>query len=162
MRTPTTFNRVTAAFDGSAGGHAALVAAAAIARATGQALRVVSVFAPTAPSPPWLDPFPGFLCIAPDAEREARAALERAVEGLPEADAAFLVGAPGAELARESELTDLMVLGSRGYGPGGTVVLEGLGDEVMRTAACPAPIRPRGVQAPLAGLFGKLLTHSTA
>jgi nucleotide-binding universal stress UspA family protein len=165
MRTPTALNRVTAAFDGSAGGYAAVAAAAAIARSTGQTLRVVSVFSRTPAPQPWLHAAPGFLRLDEDAEREARAALEQATDDLPEAEPAFLRGEAGPELVRESELCDLLIIGSRSYGPAGVVVLGEVGDKVMRSAACPALILPRGVEAPLGGLFrayGKLLIDSAA
>jgi nucleotide-binding universal stress UspA family protein len=164
MRPHLTFNRVTAAFDGSAGGYAALSTASRIARATGQTLRVVSVFAPDALAPPWLHVSPGFLRVSPDAEQAARTALERAVADHPGAQPAFLVGDPGRELARESEVCDLLVVGSRGYGPEGVLVLGGVSDRVMQTAACPALIVPNGVETPLAELFpayGKLRIDST-
>jgi nucleotide-binding universal stress UspA family protein len=162
MRTRRTFNRVTAAFDGSAGGYAALTAAAAIAEETGQALRVVSVFGPTDPPRPWVHPVPGILRLDADAERAARDALARATENLPHAEAAFLFGDPGEELVRESEVCDLLVLGSRDYGPEGVIVLGEVGRAVMRTAACPALILPHDVGAPLGGLFGNLLIDSAA
>jgi nucleotide-binding universal stress UspA family protein len=164
MRPHLTFNRVTAGFDGSAGGYAALSAASRIAQATGQSLRVVSVFAPDALAPPWLHAAPGFLRVSPDAEHAARMTLERAVADHPGAEPAFLVGDPGRELARESEVSDLLVIGSRGYGPEGALVLGGVSDHVMRTAACPALIVPNGVETPLAELFptcGKLRIDST-
>jgi nucleotide-binding universal stress UspA family protein len=162
MRTVSAFDRITAGFDGSAGGHAAVAAAAAIARSTGKALRVVSVFSPL-PSPhPWLHPAPGFLRLDEDAEREARAALERVTRDLPQAEVAFLRGEPGRELLRESEICDLLVIGSRGYGPEHAIVLGEVGEDVMRSAACPALILPRGVEAPLGKLFGKLLSESAA
>jgi nucleotide-binding universal stress UspA family protein len=162
MRTPLAFDRVTAAFDGSAGGYAAVTAAAAIAERTGQALRVVSVFAPTDPPHPWMHPVPGFLRLDADAERAAREALARATEGLPGADASFLFGEPGEELVRESEACDLLVLGSRDYGPEGVIVLGEVGRAVMRSAACPALILPHGAGAPLGELFGTLLMDSAA
>jgi nucleotide-binding universal stress UspA family protein len=102
---------------------------------------------------PWLPNSPGFLRLTPDAERAAKAELERAVERLPDAEVAFVTGDPARELARESELSDLMVIGCRGYGPAHAVVLGEVSDRLMRTAACPAMIVPGGVPTPLRDLF---------
>jgi nucleotide-binding universal stress UspA family protein len=165
MRPHVMCRRITAAFDGSAGGHAALAAAAAIAPATERTLRVVRVFSPDQPAPPWLHSSPGFLRLTSDAERAAKAELERAVERLPSAEAAFILGDPARELARESEVSDLIVIGSRGYGPAPAVILGEVSDRLIRTAACPALIVPNGVSAPLADLFplcGKVLMDSAA
>ena len=154
MGTPRSFNRVTAAFDGSAGGYAAVSVAAAIAESAGQALRVVTVFGSTDPPHPWVHPVPGVLRLDADAERAAREALTRATASLPHADAVFRVGDPGEELTRESERCDLLVLGSRDYGPQGAIVLGEVGRVLMRSAACPALILPHGDEARLGELFG--------
>jgi len=90
LRPHTALNRVTAAFDGSPGGYAALSTAARIAGAMEQRLRVVRVFEKDCAAPPWLPDAFGFLRLAPDAERAARSALERAVTGHPGAAVAFL------------------------------------------------------------------------
>jgi nucleotide-binding universal stress UspA family protein len=144
------FGRVTAAFDGSPGGHDAVAAAAEIARATGRQLRVLTVFGPAEPR---------FARLDPDAEREARAALERVARGIEGAQVALVPGDPARELARESELTDLLVMGSRDYGPEGAVVLGDIGGAVVRTAACPVLTLPRGVGL---GTCGKVLIDSAA
>jgi nucleotide-binding universal stress UspA family protein len=153
LRPHTTFGRVTAAFDGSPGGYAALSTAARIADATHQRLRVVRVFEAESAAPPWLHDSPGFLRLVPDAERAARSALERAVTGHPGAEVAFLAGDPARELARETEISDLLVIGSRSYGPNRVVVLGGVSDDVLRTATCPVLIVPTGVAMPLSGVF---------
>ena len=164
LRPHSTCNRVTAAFDGSPGGYAALSTAARIANAMEQRLRVVRVFEADAAAPPWLPDSPGYLRLASDAERAARSALERAVSGHPGAEVAFLAGDPARELVRETEISDLLVIGSRSYGPDGVVVLGGVNDEVLRTASCPVLIVPTGVATPLSGIFpgcGKLRMHSS-
>ena len=117
--------RTAAAFDGSPGARAALDAAALIARATDTPLRVIRVFARDLPTPPSQRLPPGFVRITADAEQAAREELECAVAELAGADAeaAFLIGDPADELARESEVCDLMVIGSRGYGPAPAVLL---------------------------------------
>ena len=98
----------------------------------------------------------------PDAEHAARAELERAVAALPGAEAAFLVGDPAVELARESEVCDLLVLGSRGYGPAGAVTLGEVSDALLRPAACPAIVLPNGVTPELFPECGKVPIDSAA
>jgi nucleotide-binding universal stress UspA family protein len=146
--------RTVAAFDGSPGSHAALETAVLIAHATGTSLRVIRVFARHWPAP--APPYPaGFSRITTDAERAAREQLARAVEEHPGAEAAFLIGDPARELARESEMSDLMVVGSRGYGPAPAVLLGDVSGELMHTAVCPVVIVPNGVETPLSGLFAQ-------
>jgi nucleotide-binding universal stress UspA family protein len=48
---------------------------------------------------------------------------------------------------------DLLVTGSRGYGPVRAVVLGGVTGRLVREAACPLVIVPRGVECPLGALF---------
>jgi nucleotide-binding universal stress UspA family protein len=153
--------RVTVAFDGSRGAWAALAAGAPLARAWERSLRVVTVFAPEPPTSPWTHVPPGFIRITPDAERAARASLERAAAAVEGAQAAFLVGDPARELARESQVSDLIVTGSRGYGPEPAVLLGGVSGRLLETAACPVLIVPNGAAVPLGGL-GKLRTQAAA
>jgi nucleotide-binding universal stress UspA family protein len=153
LRPQMPIGRIAAAFDGSAGARAALHAAALIARATGTSLRVNRVFTTDWPSPHSLLAPPGFVRITQDAQRAAREELERAVDGLPDAESAFLFGDPAHELALESEVADLMVIGSRGYGPAPAVLLGEVSGSLMRTAVCPIVIVPHGVDAPLSDLY---------
>jgi nucleotide-binding universal stress UspA family protein len=153
LRPQMPIGRIAAAFDGSASARAALRAAALIARAIGSSLRVSRVFTRDWPSPHSLLAPPGFVRITQDAERAARRELERAVDGLPHAEAAFLVGDPAHELALESEVSDLMVIGSRNYGPAPAVLLGDVSGSLIRTAVCPVVIVPHGVVSPLSDLF---------
>jgi nucleotide-binding universal stress UspA family protein len=47
-------------------------------------------------------------------------------------------------LARQTEELDLLVLGSRGYGPLRRVLLGGVGRRLIERAACPLALTPRG------------------
>jgi nucleotide-binding universal stress UspA family protein len=163
LRPHLTGGRVTVAFDGSAGARAALCAAAPLARATGRSLRALGVFSPDVDPPPWLRTPPGFLRVTAAAERTARAQLERAVAAYPGAQAAFVIGDPARELALESEVSDLLVIGSRGYGPEPAVLLGEVSGRLVETAVCPVVIVPNGVDEPLRGLVetrGELLTRT--
>ena len=48
------------------------------------------------------------------------------------------------ELVALSEHVDLLVLGSRGYGPVRRIVLGGSADRIVHAAACPVVVVPRG------------------
>jgi nucleotide-binding universal stress UspA family protein len=64
----------------------------------------------------------------------------------------LLTGDPAKELAARSAELDLLVIGSRGYGPMHSVLVGGVSGRVMRSAECPVIVVPRGVEAPLAGM----------
>ena len=72
-----------------------------------------------------------------DAERELRDDGIEVVGKLLEGDAAGL-------LERESEGLDLLVTGSRGYGPKRAVLVGSVSSELLRTAQCPVVVVPRG------------------
>jgi nucleotide-binding universal stress UspA family protein len=107
---------------------------------------------------------PDFLLVRDDIERQLRGHLHDVVAELPRdasAAAVFLMGDPAHELATESANLDLLVTGSRGYGPLRAVMLGGVTGRVVRDAACPVVIIPRSVEAPLARLFDRDTAAST-
>jgi hypothetical protein len=57
-------------------------------------------------------------------------------------------GRPGEELVRFGENLDLMVVGSRGYGPIGRLFHGSVSGYLARHAPCPLLILPRGSLAP--------------
>ena len=67
-----------------------------------------------------------------DQLRDAAAALEGV-----EVQSEFLQGDPGATLVAQSESLDLLVVGSRGYGPLRSVLLGGVSGHLIHTARCP-------------------------
>jgi nucleotide-binding universal stress UspA family protein len=169
MRPASATGRVAVGYDGLPEAEQALQAATALARATDSALRVIRVFTRDWPIAPSTLGVPGYLRVIPNAEQAERTQLEEAVAALPtdtHAEAAFIHGDAVRELARESEVADLLVLGSRGHGPLGAVLTGSVSWRVARTAACPLLIVPRGAERPLGGLFddvcGKLRTRSAA
>jgi nucleotide-binding universal stress UspA family protein len=164
LRPHSAGRRVTAAFDASAEARAALFAASVLARALHVPLRIVTVL-DLAPAPTEIHAPPGFLRLMPEAERDARARLERVTAAVPDAEPVFLVGDPARELTLESEVSDLLVVGSRGYGPSPAILLGGVSGRLIETAACPVLVVPRGVPAPLSTLLegcGELLISHTA
>jgi len=165
MRPHLTWGRVTVGFDGSPDALRAVLAASALATASGRGLRVVRVCPPEAPAPPWLNVAPGYLRVMPTARWAAEDELARIVRALPDTEGALIEGDPATELARESELADMLVLGPRNYGPPGCVSLGDVGERLAEHAACPLVYLPQGLAAPLASLFGsygKVLTGSAA
>lgn len=131
------------AFDGSPESRLALSLAAELGHAAAAALRVISVYPAPAPSENPGTGTPSSYTLMGDALRDA-------VEELPadlRAEPRFLAnGDPAGALADQSELgVDLMVMGSRGYGPLRSVFLGGVSGKLMRKAACPVIVVPRGV-----------------
>lgn len=84
--------------------------------------------------------------------------LQREVEGLggevPVETEAF-VGDPPEVLIDLSRSLDLLVLGSRGYGPLRAVLLGSVSHRVTGRAQCPVSVLPRGVKAPLDALLAR-------
>jgi nucleotide-binding universal stress UspA family protein len=160
LRSHLARGRIAVGFDGSPTAHAAVQAAAVLARAMGLRVRVVGVHDPDCAVPARMHVAPGYLRLADDAERAARAALERVVAALPNAEVAFLRGDPATELARESQVAECLVIGSRGYGPTPAVLLGEVGGPLARTAECPLLVVPQGVPDPLRTLCGEVLTHA--
>jgi nucleotide-binding universal stress UspA family protein len=150
MRPHLSWGRVTVGSDGS---DEVVAAAATVAEATARELRVVRIFEPSR----------GFLRVMPDARDAEEEQLDRAVARVPGAEARFVEGDPATELARESEVADLLVVGSRADGPAGRVALGEVGERLLRGAACPVLIVPNGEVGPLRRLFagcGKVLIES--
>jgi nucleotide-binding universal stress UspA family protein len=78
-----------------------------------------------------------------------RRSLKAALAEIPadvESDSHYYVGDPAEELVRHSAGHDLLVLGSRGYGPIRSVLLGGVSSFVVRNAATPVVVVPRGAE----------------
>jgi nucleotide-binding universal stress UspA family protein len=134
-------------YDESAESQRALQLARAIAEATGATLELVGVVAPLVPVGPWM--------VAPigtdDSESVERleALVADAAQDVGERTRAVTVqGLPAAELAARSAELDLMVVGSRGYGPLKRVILGSTARKLVRSAACPVLVLPRGAREP--------------
>ena len=78
--------------------------------------------------------------------------LDDAVAELPlrlRAKGVLLKGPAAEELLKEAELgVDLLIMGSRGHGPLGRVLLGGVSATVMRSAPCPVLVMPRSAGDP--------------
>jgi nucleotide-binding universal stress UspA family protein len=144
---------IAVAYDRSDEAKAALLAATAIAPALGARLRVVEVLDMRWLGAPALmaGPIPGA-----EIEQPAREHLADLVAALPEnvtAEAVVIMGDPEGELAAETERVDLMIAGSRGYGPHRAVLLGSVSGRLVRDASCPVLVVPRGIETPLEDLF---------
>jgi nucleotide-binding universal stress UspA family protein len=144
------------AYDGGDESRAALHAAVAAARVLGAGVRVVRVHEP-AIAPGAAMPVPGYLTPPADLERHAREGLDEAVAGLPAdivAEGVLVFGEAVHELAAQSADLDLLIAGSRGYGPHHAVLAGSVSGRLVRKAACPVVVVPRGVEAaPFERLF---------
>jgi nucleotide-binding universal stress UspA family protein len=96
-----------------------------------------------------------------DVEGEHRVKAERhlrevvsSLEGDVPVEAEALAGDPADVLADFSRGVDMLVLGSRGYGPLRAVLLGSVSRRIMAEAHCPAIVIPRGVDAALEALLG--------
>lgn len=132
-------------FDGSGEARVALDAAVALAKACGARLRLITVFQRLAFGGATPRALPGES--ANDImRRELRATHTTALRDIPsdvEAESRFRDGAADEVLLEESEDLDLLVVGSRGYGPVGAVLLGSASTTLARAAACPLIVTPR-------------------
>ena len=136
--------RIGCGFDGGEESMAALHGAAELARALGAELDVIRAFRP--------DIAPVDADILADLAIHARAELDEAFEALPamrSADRIFVERDAVDELVARSHELDILVIGSRGYGPLHAVLLGGVSGRVIRDAACPVIVVPRGAKVPL-------------
>jgi nucleotide-binding universal stress UspA family protein len=130
------------AFDNSPESHRALGFAARLATTASAALRVITVYGG---APPVEQPQPGVVTQLALMQE----ALHSTVADLPSelrAEPRFLFGQVAHVLAEQSELgVDLMVMGSRAYGPVRSFWLGSVSEELIRISPQPLVIVPRGL-----------------
>ena len=150
---PDRLGRIGVGIDGSDEAQHARDAAIAFARASGAALRVITVFQPLA-----FGTVTTGAIASTSANQVARSELheihERALAAVPEGievEGRFLDGQGGHALSGESGELDLLVVGSRGYGPLGAVLMGSVTAELVRSAASPILVTPRGTRLDLTG-----------
>lgn len=144
--------RIGVAYDGSEGARNALDAAQKLARASGAQIRLITVFERTAFG--GTGGSFGAGSVNQLMRTELQSALAEALAKEPdgvEMEGRFLEGSPGHVLARESAELDLLVAGSRGFGPSGAVLLGGTTASLMRAAQCPGLVTPRETAFDLQG-----------
>jgi nucleotide-binding universal stress UspA family protein len=133
---------VAVGYDGMAESQAALDEAAALARKFGGAMRVIGVMTP---APSISAGAAGQT--APEAGPDFQTRLHDAVASLdPELRALPVIekGDPVEKLLEASEMgVDLLVLGSRGFGPVMRLLIGSVSARVIRGASCPVLVVPR-------------------
>jgi nucleotide-binding universal stress UspA family protein len=144
-------------YDGGEESKAALHAGYELARRCHATLRVIHVYDANTSSPALMT-MPGWDSMRDDHEATQRRELDNAVAALPtdvSIESVFSVGNARTELPSESEHVDLMVVGSRGYGPRAAVLLGSVSHALIRNAACPVVVLPRGCRG-IDALFGPM------
>jgi nucleotide-binding universal stress UspA family protein len=146
-RAPAT---VGVGFDGSPESRAALSVARDLAHGLGARLRIIVVAVHGKDAPPPYRAWPAYVAaVREGADETARAAAE--IAGA-DADTEVRSGLPGEQLAEASSALDLLVVGSRGWGPVMRLVLGSTSDAVVHHAQCPVVVAPRPAAAePVAG-----------
>jgi nucleotide-binding universal stress UspA family protein len=134
-------------FDGSPESHAALQAAGDLALAADAKVWVMGVAEPyvEAGPHPWAFAWSGGAGRVAVEER-LRGSLESAAGSLPIGvthTAKLFRGGPVAVLTDEAQTVDLLVLGSRAYGPARRVLLGSVSGPLVRHAPCPVLVVPR-------------------
>jgi nucleotide-binding universal stress UspA family protein len=139
--------RLGVAVDGSAESDAALAVAGSLAQRLGARLDVITVEPPTAP-----DIGGAILSILSREELEQsrhdrmKAILDRAASEAPAGLAVqprLLHGEPATELARLAKELDLLIVGSRRYGPVRRALLGSVSTKLMRSLTAPVLVIPR-------------------
>jgi nucleotide-binding universal stress UspA family protein len=150
-------DRIGAAFVDSEEGLEAMRAAVALASACQAELHAATAVEPIAWSAVSLaDPYNinGHLAELRDlAGGRLRAALED-LQPPVRFHCRVLVNSPVTALEQFSNDVDLLVCGSRGWGPLGSVLLGGVSRRLIHRAACPVIVVPRGTQRALEALAG--------
>ena len=161
---------VGAGFTPTPEGHEALRTAALLARSAGARLEAIMVLDPKHAA----EQSPGLLAgehherdasedIASRERLGAEAALREAIAEVAadldvEPDVLFQDSGDG--LVAASERLDLLVLGSRAYGPVGAVTLGGVARKVTAAASCPVLVLPRGNEGQIDALVAGSGAHT--
>jgi nucleotide-binding universal stress UspA family protein len=141
------FARIVVGYDGSTEANVALQHGAAIAAREDLPLHIVSVTTPPTAAPgPFAGPIPSTF---PDASAVVVRGL-KAIDPEIEAHGRALQGAAAPELARFCDPDDLLLVGSRSYGPLGRTLLGSVSSTLIHEAPCPVLVvpRPHQVKAP--------------
>ena len=157
-RTHATRSRpvVGCAYRSTKDGAAALGAAEELAPALSAPLRVMQVIEPLARTydggevPLNLPEINA--SIFRDTERTLAERVARLSSRL-ESEGTLYSGRPADVLIGLSETVDILVIGSRGYGPLKAVLLGGVSGQIIRSAACPVIVIPRRAPAAVGSVF---------
>ena len=128
-------------------GRAALAHGCDLARAAGAPVRILTVREPSEWRYGPLEPSQ-LAAVERARDEETERAMNAGLAAVPESQSAggeVLSGPPHRALAAASADLDLLVCGSRGHGPVKTLLLGGVSHALVRQAACPVLVVPRGV-----------------
>jgi nucleotide-binding universal stress UspA family protein len=142
-------DHVAVGFDGSAEAGHALMAASALAAATGATLKLVSIAVPP-PIGAGKGGAGGWHALVQAIEEETREELAEARNAVPEGidvEGSLITGDPVEALTSAGQAPGtLMVVGSRAYGPLRRVLLGSVSTQLVRSASCPLIVTPRGMR----------------
>jgi len=144
---PRPLATVGVAFDGSAEAQQALAGAHELARRAGATLQVISVVEPLAFGAVPVATMEPTASAGRVLEEQLRSVHDAAVgdsRELVETESVIARGEPSDVLLEQSRGLDVLVAGSRGYGPLGAVLLGSTTRDLMHGAGCPLIIVPRG------------------
>ena len=134
------FARIVVGYDGSAEADVALEHGVAIAAREDDELHVISVTTPPTVAPgPFAGPLPSTL---PDAREVVVRGVKKAGDDVDVRGEA-LNGAAAPGLAAFCRPEDLLMVGSRSYGPLGRTLLGSVSSALIHTAPCPVLVVPR-------------------
>jgi nucleotide-binding universal stress UspA family protein len=146
------FGRVGVAFTATDAGRSALRAAAELARRAAAPLQVLAVADPRIVRSDVAAGRAGRVelegALREVVERAAGEAVASLADGV-DARAVVLEGDPVRELVAATRSLDLLICGSRSYGPATTVLVGGVSKELMREGSCPVVVVPRETDRPL-------------
>lgn len=130
---------IAVAYDGSAESDRALREAEGLALASGASLEVLTVVGPSVV-------VPKVLVQSRDPVEEPYAVIEKAIDEIDdglEVHAHMLIGPVAETVANASKDADLLVAGSRDYGPMERVLLGSIASLLVHAAPCPVLLVPR-------------------
>ncbi|MGH2967373.1 MAG: universal stress protein [Solirubrobacterales bacterium] len=147
---PRSIETIGCAFDGSPESRAAPNWSAAIASRNGAHVRILAVHEPLASDAP---AFRGVPRITED--EAVRDHLSRQVTAVEDdlrgaeidVETNLATGGVVPILEEQTSEVDLLIMGSRGYGPARAVLLGSVSGELVRRAACPVIVIPRGAES---------------
>ena len=139
---------VCVGFDGMPESEAALTRAVELARTAGASLRVLTVVEPVEiPAEAKGYAFAGAGELARAREELMRSHLDRGLALVPDdIEASGELATPGMPTLADQEDVDVLVVGSRGYGPIRRLLLGSVSTRLVRSAPCPVIMYPRSAE----------------
>jgi nucleotide-binding universal stress UspA family protein len=132
-------------YTGSPESREALSWAESLARQLGSGLRLITAIREFNPAHLGLVGVPDYRTLVRDDVTKAQAAAAEEIKDI-EVERLIVDGDPAEVLAEQGAELDLLVVGSRGYGPLRRALLGGVSARVIHTAPCPVVVTPRSAQ----------------